>query len=153
MKLYSLSEKLFIEKMGKLACKMKIAMKGLSIGALIKSIRTQLKMSQKTLAKRAGIPQATVSRIEQGQRDVNLSTLHKIFNALECDIVLAPLLHDSIDNILRKQAKKIAKKQVEYLKGTMNLEAQHPDLKFLEHLLKQEEEKLLQGSNYKLWEE
>lgn len=153
MKFNSPSEKLLIEEVMQTAHKTKVAVRGLSIGALIKSIRLQLGMSQKALAKRAGVPQSTISRIEQGERDANLSTLNKILGAISCDLVIVPLLQDSIEAIRRKQAKKVAESQVRYLKGTMNLEDQQPDSRFTEELIKQEEERLLQGSNSKLWDE
>ncbi|MEK7340565.1 MAG: helix-turn-helix domain-containing protein [Candidatus Rhabdochlamydia sp.] len=152
MKSYSPSEKLLIEEIMHALQKVKIAIRNLSVGALISSIRIQLGMSQKALAKRAGIPQSTVSRVEQGQSG-NLFTLNKILEAISCDLVIAPLLHDSIDAIRRKQARKVAEKQVRYLKGTMNLEDQQPDSRFIDELIKQEEERLLQGPNAKLWEE
>lgn len=152
MKLFSTSEKLLIEEVTQASQKLKAVMRGLSIGALVKSIRKQLGMSQQALAKRAGVPQSTVSRIERGQSDVSLSTLHKILKAISCDLVIAPLLQDSIDIIRRKQARKIAEKHVRYLKGTMNLEDQQPDSRFIDELLKQEEERLLKKSNAKLWE-
>ena len=153
MKSFSLSEKLLIEEITQAAQKTKIAVRGLTIGALIKFIRVQLGMSQKALAKRAGVPQSTISRIEQEERDANLSTLNKILNAISCDLVIAPLLQDSVDAIRRKQARKKAETQVRYLKGTMNLEDQQPDSKFIAELIKQEEERLLQGPNSKLWDE
>jgi|SRR3990170_1382814 len=153
MKLYAPSEKLLIEEIMQAAQKMRLAVRGLSIGALIKSIRIQLGMSQKALAGRAGVPQSTVSRVEHGQRDVSLSTLQKILGAISCDLVIAPLLQDSIEAIRRKQARKIAEKRVSYLKGTMNLEEQQPDPRFIEEILKREEEHLLQGPGSKLWEE
>jgi transcriptional regulator with XRE-family HTH domain len=109
-------------------------------------------MSQKALARRAGVPQSTVSRIEQGQRDINLSTMSKILNALSCDMVIAPILRESIDVIRRKQARKMAERRMHYLKGTMNLEEQQPDAQFIETLL-QEEIRFLQGPTYKLWDE
>ncbi|MBA3721235.1 MAG: helix-turn-helix transcriptional regulator [Parachlamydiaceae bacterium] len=135
------------------AHKARIAVRGLAIGVLIKSIRLQLGMSQKALAKRAGVPQSTISRIEQGQRDPNLSTLNKILGAISCDLVIVPLLQDSINAIRRKQARKMAEKQVRYLKGTMNLEDQQPDSRFIAELIKQEEDSLLQRPNSKLWDE
>ncbi|VHO02140.1 helix-turn-helix domain-containing protein [Candidatus Rhabdochlamydia sp. T3358] len=152
MKSYSPSEKLLIEEIMHTLQKVKIAVRNLSVGALISSIRIQLGMSQKALAKRAGVPQSTVSRVEQGQSG-SLSTLNKILEAISCDLVIAPLLHDSIDAIRRKQARNVAEKQVRYLKGTMNLEDQQPDSRFIDELIKQEEERLLQGPNAKLWEE
>ena len=153
MKSYSPSEKLLIEEIMQAAQKTRVAVRGLTIGALIKSIRVQLGMSQKALAKRAGVPQSTISRIEQEERDANLSTLNKILSAISCDLVIVPLLEDSIDAIRRKQAKKMAEKQVRYLKGTMNLEDQQPDSRFIAELIKQEEERLMQGPNSKLWDE
>lgn len=153
MKSYSPSEKLLIEEIMQAAHKTRVAVRGLTIGALIKSIRAQLGMSQKALAKRAGVPQSTISRIEQEERDANLSTLNKILSAISCDLVIVPLLQDSIDAIRRKQARKMAEKQVSYLKGTMNLEDQQPDSRFIAELIKQEEERLMQGPNSKLWDE
>ena len=153
MKHHSPSEVILIKEVTQISQKMKTVIRGLTIGALIKSIRTQLGMSQKILAKRAGVPQSTVSRIEQSQKDVSLSTLNKILNAIACDLVIAPLLQDSIDAIRLKQAKKIAEMRIRYLKGTMNLEEQLPDSRFIEELLKQEEERLLNGPNTQLWKE
>lgn len=153
MKSFSPSEKLLIEEIMQAAQKTRVAVRGLTIGALIKSIRAQLGMSQKALAKRARVPQSTISRIEQEERDANLSTLNKILGAISCDLIIVPLLQDSVDAIRRKQARKMAEKQVRYLKGTMNLEDQQPDSRFIAELIKQEEERLLQGPNSKLWNE
>lgn len=153
MKSFSPSEKLLIEEIMQATQKTRVAIRGLTIGALIKSIRVQLGMSQKVLAKRAGVPQSTISRIEQEERDANLSTLNKILSAISCNLVIVPLLQDSIDAIRRKQARKMAEKQVDYLKGTMNLEDQQPDPRFIAELIMQEEERLLQGPNSKLWDE
>lgn len=153
MKSFSPSEKLVIEEIMQAAQKTRVAVRGLTIGVLIKSIRIQLGMSQKALAKRAGVPQSTISRIEQEERDANLSTLNKILGAISCDLVIVPLLQDSVDAIRRKQARKMAEKQVRYLKGTMNLEDQQPDSRFIAELIKQEEERLMQGPNSKLWDE
>ena len=153
MKSFSPSEKLLIEKITQAAQKTRIAVRGLTIGSLIKSIRLQLGMSQKALAKRARVPQSTISRIEQEERDANLSTLNKILGAISCDLVIVPLLQDSVDAIRQKQAKKMAEKQVCYLKGTMNLEDQQPDSRFIAEIIKQEEERLMQGPNSKLWDE
>ena len=153
MKSHSVSERLLIEEIMQESQKMKMAIRGMHIGTLIKSIRVQLGMSQRALAKRAGVPQPAVSRIEQGKQNTSLSTLNKILQAISCDLVIVPLLQDSIDVIRRKQARKIAKKQVRYLKGTMNLEDQQPDSRFIEELIKQEEESLLHGSGTQLWEE
>jgi transcriptional regulator with XRE-family HTH domain len=152
MRYRSPAEKLLIQEITQAAERLEVAVRGLKIGQLIKAIRLQLGMSQKALAKYAGLPQSTISRIEQGERDASLSTITKILKALSCDVVIAPVLNESIDAIRRKQARKIAKKRVNYLKGTMNLEEQQPDESFIEALLQEEENRLLQGQAHKLWE-
>lgn len=153
MKRQSSAERILIQEVIRESKKLKVAMRGLAIGGFIKLIRQHLGMSQKALAKRAGVPQSTVSRIEQGQRDANLFTLTKILDAISCDLVIAPFLRESIDMIRRKQARKMAEKRIHYLKGTMNLEEQQPDNQFVETLLQEEEARFLQGPTYKLWEE
>jgi transcriptional regulator with XRE-family HTH domain len=153
MKHQSQSQLLLIKEITQTAQKTNESTKGLSIGSLIKMIRTQLGLSQRILAKRAQVPQSTISRIEQGKAEINISKLNKILHATSCKLVIAPLLLDSIDAIRRKQAHKIAKKRIGYLKGTMNLEAQQPDTDFVEELLKEEEQRLLLGPSSELWEE
>ncbi len=153
MKRQSSAEQTFIQEVVDESKKLKSAMRGLAIGSFIKLIRQQLGMSQKVLAARAGVPQSTVSRIEQGQRDASLSTLTKILGALSCDLVIAPVLKEPIETIRHKQARRIAEKRINYLKGTMNLEEQQPDASFTQTLLQEEETRLLQGPDYKLWEE
>lgn len=148
----STAEKLLIQEIAQAAAKLKVVARGLNIGHLIKAVRQQLGMSQKVLALRAGLPQSTVSRIEQGQRDASLSTLTKILEALSCDLAIVPILKEPIDTIRRKQARRIARQRVYYLKGTMNLEEQQPDEPFIEALLQEEENRLLQGPSRILWE-
>lgn len=153
MKYNSPSEKLLIEEVRQSSAKALAAARGLQIGTLIRTIRKQLGMSQEELARRAHVPQSTVSRIEASDRDATLSTLSKILKALSCDLVVVPHLHKPVDALRREQAKKKAKQRIHYLKGTMNLEDQEPDPGFVEELLKQEEERLLSGMNSALWEE
>lgn len=152
MKKTSRAEKLLIEEISQSAKTLHQIARGLKIGEFVKIIRNQLKISQRALAKRAGVPQSTVSRIEHCQKESNLSTLSKIFDALSCNIVIAPMLKEPIDVIRNKQADTMAKQHIDYLKGTMNLEQQKPDNKLLKELIEQEKEELLQGSGRKLWE-
>lgn len=137
-----------------MAVSLQRAMRGLSIGEFIKRIRGQLDMSQEVLASRSGLPQSTISRIEKGQKDPTLSMLSKVLTSLSCDLVVAPVLKQTIDAIRYKQARHIAEKHVRYLRGTMGLEKQEPDKRLLEELIKKEVEELLHGSSgIKLWKE
>ena len=153
MKKPSIREKLLLEDISKAANTLQYAMRGLSIGELVKLIRNQLKMSQGILAKRAGVPQSTISRVEKNMQEPALSTLTKILKALSCELVIAPMLKESIDDIRQKQAKRLAEKHVKYLRGTMSLEKQEPDSRLLKELIEKEKEELLQQSGTRLWKE
>jgi transcriptional regulator with XRE-family HTH domain len=147
------SEQLLIEEIAKEGAKASQAARGLPPGALVKMIRKQIGMPQEVLARIAKVPQSTISRIEKGQGDPSLATLRRILQALDCDLVILPILRESVNTIRRRQARKRAENKVRYLLGTMHLEEQEPDKKFTDALLLQEEEKLLKGSNSTLWKE
>lgn len=143
------SEKIILDEISRVGNELRSLLKGLSIGQLVTLVRTQLKMSQKILAKRAGVPQSTISNMEQSKRQPNLVTLQKVFDALFCDLVIAPALKMPIETIRVKQARKKAEKQIRYLKGTMSLEKQEPDSRLLEELIREETNELLRSP--KLW--
>lgn len=144
------SEKLLLEEISQAGVKLRPLMKGLSIGQWVALIRTQLRMSQRVLARRAGIPQSTISSLEQSKKQPNLTTIKKVFNALFCDLLMIPIPNESIDKILRKQARHKAEKHVRYLRGSMNLEKQEPDAPLIEELIKKETEEIYRSS--KLWD-
>ena len=53
----------------------------------IKTLRKERKLSQRELAKKAGLAQALVSFIETGTREsYSLASLKKIAEALDCDL-------------------------------------------------------------------
>jgi transcriptional regulator with XRE-family HTH domain len=52
------------------------------IGDRIRSLREEKGWFQKDLAERANLPVRTIGRIERGEVDVRLSTLHRIAKAL-----------------------------------------------------------------------
>lgn len=145
------SEKLVVNEISRAGDHLQRLLRGLSIGQLIGIIRKQLGMSQKVLSSRAKIPQSTLSKVEQSKGQPNISTLRKILEALSCDFILIPILRESIDMQRRKQARRLAEKHLRYLKGTMSLEKQEPDLHFLDELMKEKEEEFLH-SKTKLWE-
>ncbi len=147
------AEKIFINGVSKNAANLQEITRGLEIGDFIKIIRKQLKMSQSSLAQRAGVPQSTISRIEKGSKNTTQLMLLKILEALSCDLIIAPRLKEPIDTIRDKQAKKMAKKRTRYLQGTMNLEQQEPNKLLLKKLTEQTENELLQGNGTSLWKE
>ncbi len=145
-----ISEKLILEEISKRGKELYLLLKGLTVGQMVALIRKQFKMSQRILAKRARVPQSTISNLEQSKKQPNLATLKKILEALFCDLVLVPILREPIEVLRRKQARKKAEKHIRYLKGTMSLEKQEPDSRLLEELIKEETEELFKSNN--LWE-
>jgi transcriptional regulator with XRE-family HTH domain len=147
------SEQILIEEITKDGSRALQTARGLSPGALIRMIRKQIGMPQEVLARKAKVPQSTISRIEKEQGDHSIANLRNILQALECDLVVLPVLREHVNAIRRKQARKKAEAKVRYLMGTMHLEKQQPDKKFTDALIQQEEEKLLNGPNSTLWKE
>lgn len=147
------SEKLLLEDIFVAAKALQQQQRGLGIGHLIALIRGQLGMSQRVLAKRAGVPQSTISRIESENLQPNISTLEKIMGAMECDLLILATPKTDLESIRRNQAIVKAKKKIRYLRGTMSLEKQEPDEKIFRELIEDEVKNLLASPGSHLWEE
>jgi len=147
-----ISEKLLLEKIRVLALALRVQQRDLAIGPLMVLIRSQLKMSQRALALRAKVPQSTISKMESGVLQPNVATLHKVFNAMECDVLITAIPRERLDIILQKQVMAKAKKRVEYLQGTMSLEKQKIDSDLLNEFVQEEAKSVLDLPSSKLWE-
>jgi predicted DNA-binding mobile mystery protein A len=92
----------------------------------IKSIRQALGMSTFQLAKRAGLDQSRITRIENAEvnGDLNLSTLKKIAEVLNMRFVYAFVPEEGLEEMVRDQAEKIARERLEKVSHTMKLENQ-----------------------------
>lgn len=66
-----------------------------AIGIRIKKYRTQMKITQATLAELSGVEPSNISHIERGATKVSLPTLVKIANALK--VTLDDLVYDSLN--------------------------------------------------------
>lgn len=147
------SEKLVLLEIFEKANQLCKAQRGMEIGHLFSMIRKYLGMSQKILAKRAGVPQSTISRIETGQHSSNHQTLNKVSKALFCDLQFSVIPTQDLDAIRYTQARTKAERKIRYLQGTMSLEDQEPDRKLMELLIDEECSRLLQSSSARLWDE
>src|SRR3990172_13141578 len=66
-------------------------MDDLRLGALVRTLRRRLGWRQVDLARRAGVSQSAVSRLETGHLDeLSLSTIRRIAAALEITVDFAP---------------------------------------------------------------
>lgn len=57
-----------------------------NVGLQIKEIREMKDMYQSDLSKKTGIDQGDISKIEDGQKNITLSTLERIADGLDCDV-------------------------------------------------------------------
>ena len=147
------SEKLLLDRIANSAQDLLQQQRGLEIGQLIALIRGQLRMSQRALARRAKIPQSTISKIESGRLQPNVATLQKILNSIECDLLITAVPRESSETTRRNQAMAKARKKIQYIQGTMSLEKQEPNQELLKELIEEEIKDLLDSSGPKLWEE
>lgn len=58
------------------------------LGDFVKRQRTKMFMTQLDLSEEAGITQATLCRLERGQKNVHLDTMVKILNSLGGQLVI-----------------------------------------------------------------
>jgi transcriptional regulator with XRE-family HTH domain len=61
-----------------------------AIAAALKSAREALPLSQRELSARSGVPQAQISKLENGSVDLRLSTLVALARALGLEVELVP---------------------------------------------------------------
>ena len=69
----------------------------------VRALRSALRMSQAVLARRCGLPQAHIARLEAGKIDVRLSTLERLFGAMFCDLLVLPLPRKRPSDALAEQ--------------------------------------------------
>lgn len=66
-------------------------------GRMVREARRRGKLTQRELAKRAGIPQETIARIERGRADPRVNTLDRLLAACEMGLDVVPRLGIGID--------------------------------------------------------
>ena len=92
----------------------------------IKAIREALGMSTAQLAKRLKISQPTVVKIEQSELHgtIQLTTLRRVAEAMNCTVVYALVPNDSLENVVGERARAVARRQLRSVDHTMRLENQ-----------------------------
>jgi HTH-type transcriptional regulator/antitoxin HipB len=67
-----------------------LARSGFQTGNAIRRRRRALGLTQGAVAHRSGLRQATISKIETGKEDVNLSSIFLVLMVLDLEFVLRP---------------------------------------------------------------
>lgn len=92
----------------------------------IKAIREALGMSSAQLAKRLKIKQPTVAAMEQSELKgtIQLATLRRIAEAMNCTLVYALVPKEPLETIVREQARKVVRRRLQSVEHSMLLEDQ-----------------------------
>ena len=126
-----------------------------AVNGWVKTIREALGMTSNELAKRSGMDQAQLSRVEKAEPDgkVTITTLQRIAEGLDMKFVYGFVPVEDLESIVRQQAKKTALKRLKRLDKTMSLELQGLDTKEKEEALSDMIDKILIESPSNFWEE
>jgi predicted DNA-binding mobile mystery protein A len=92
----------------------------------VKAIRNALGMSQAALAHRLGVTPAAVGQLERAEvtGGVTLAKLSEVAAGLECTLVYALVPNTTLEEIVQRQAHRVAREQLGYVGTTMALEDQ-----------------------------
>jgi transcriptional regulator with XRE-family HTH domain len=123
------------------------------VGEWIRLLRKQLGMTQAQLAKRSGVPQAKIARIETGKTDFRMSTLKRLLAAMDSNALVLPHPHQSLEAIRRTRARGVAERNVARVLGTSALEKQEPAAPMRKAMILAEEKRLLEERSSELWED
>jgi predicted DNA-binding mobile mystery protein A len=92
----------------------------------IKAVRQALGMSTAQLARRLGVKQPSVIDLEESEArgTIQLATLRRAAEALDCTLVYALVPNQPLDSMVREQARLVARRRISAVEQTMRLEDQ-----------------------------
>jgi predicted DNA-binding mobile mystery protein A len=119
----------------------------------VRAIRDALGMSSRQLAARMDISQPAVAQLERSEADgvVQLDTLRRAADALECDLVYVLVPRASLDEVVRNRARTVARADIATVDRTMRLEQQGLTIDQLERRIDDYATKLITAG--RLWDE
>lgn len=94
----------------------------------LRAVQQALGLSGVQVARRIGVPPQSVAKFERSEADgtIGLSTLRRVAEALECEVVyaLVPKQDKTFEDIVQRRAHAIALRELAPVRHTMALEAQ-----------------------------
>lgn len=126
----------------------------------INEIRTALMLTSKQLARRLGVEQSTVTRLEQSEarNSISLDSLERVAESLNCELRYVLVPRETLDVQVLKQARKVLQKESQMIEHTLALEQQetgvvygeqeNPSIKTLLQAAL-----LIQGRGSKIWDD
>lgn len=119
----------------------------------IQTVREALGMTAVALARRLGVRNSTVHKLEKSEADdsITLASLRKVAAALDCELHYVFVPKTSLEVKLKGQAKIVARKQMLPVAHTMSLEDQAVGSKTQQMQLELMAKELLDGNWRELW--
>ena len=119
----------------------------------IRTIREALGMSSYVLAKRLKCDRTNITAMERREKNgtISLEKLEQVAKSLDCKLVYCLVPLESLDKILEKQARVIAKKRIRTINHSMKLEQQGLNQKQLQSQEEDLVQELLRGDSKHLW--
>ncbi|MDD5227102.1 MAG: helix-turn-helix domain-containing protein [Candidatus Omnitrophica bacterium] len=122
------------------------------VGKQIQLIREALGMTQAQLAKRCGIRQNMVARIESNLAiDLRLSTVQKLAKGLDCRLISRFIPDEEIEKVLDRKSLEAARKLVGLSRSTAGLEKQMPEDRYVEQEVRAMQYKIREKRPSSLW--
>ena len=117
----------------------------------IRAIREALGMTAEQLAKRVGVKQPTLHRLEQSEvkGSIELATLRRVAAALDCTLVYALVPKQSLEETVHARARSFTRRRLAPVEHSMLLEDQKVEGKAEEERV---DEVLRETRPSKLWE-
>ncbi len=121
----------------------------------IRAIRDALGITSTQLARRLSVSQPRIVKLEKAEVNgsISLASLKAAAEALNCTLVYALVPNESLDDMLKHRAEKIAENQIKWTNHTMKLENQALSKNDLDVQRKRLVEKLIEGNLHRLWDE
>ena len=119
----------------------------------VRAIRDALGMSSAALARRLGITDSAVRKLENAESNdaITLATLRRIAASLDCELQYGLVPKQSLDAMRTQRAMQIARAQVQSVARSMALEDQAVDPDLTEAQIKEIAQSLLSKSGKGLW--
>jgi predicted DNA-binding mobile mystery protein A len=121
----------------------------------IRAIRDALGMTGEQLAKRLRVNQKRIARLEQDEKlgKVTLNTMKKAATAMDCVFVYGIVPKESLEQTVRHQAEKVARKRMARSNQMMRLEEQELSEQEKAKALKYLVDNIIETTPKSLWDE
>ena len=124
-----------------------------SLGSRLKDIRKAMGITQKQLSKKTGMDQSVIAKIEKDASSSSFKSISRIAAALNCEFMGAIVSKLPLEEAVKNQAEKKAKKILDHTFSNMAMENQNPGKKSYEERLKELIEEYMDNPDSSLWED